>query len=276
MKPKTTPNRDRAIHALARSMPRVHRRDGETLRINLRGPIVNDGSREKGISLVPIEAALISNRGAAHVEVTISSPGGNLLVAQRIVAALDRHDGFKTIIAAGDCSSAATLILMAGDFRQATPGTRLLFHGADAPPRDRARWTAERHLTYARVLQRANKQIVQLYAKRTGRPTSVFANEIKNEKSMSLNRAMDLGVIDCLDGEEIWRNGRPFAFPRGCYGSAPPAMLAVRQNEFSLYRQATARGIRNGAFQRGQIFGHLAFTRAGGFDGDWSKLMGKR
>lgn len=275
MKRNGTPNRDRAIHALARSMPRVHRRDGETLRINLRGPIVKDGSREKGISLIPIEAALISNRSAPYVEVTISSPGGSLLVAERIVAALDRHQGHKTVIADHDCSSAATLILMACDFRQATPGTRLVFHATDAAPRDRARWTAERHLAYARVLQSADRRIVELYAKRTGRPTSVFAKEIKSEKTMSLNRAMDLGVIDCLDGEEIWRNGRPYAFPRGCYASSspPPPLLALRQNEFSLLRQEISRGIRSGSFERGQIFGHMAFTRAGGFSGDWPKLM---
>jgi hypothetical protein len=111
-------------------------------------------------------------------------------------------------------------------------------------------------------------KIMNTYAARTGRDPSIFAKEMRNEKYMSIERAINLGVIDCLAGEEIWRNNRPYAFPRGDYGSS---VFASRQGEFSQYRQTIARAFHNGA--RGQIFGHVALTRAGGFDGDWNKLL---
>ncbi|WP_371170173.1 hypothetical protein [Aliiroseovarius sp. 2305UL8-7] len=59
--------------------------------------------------------------------VTLTSPGGNIFeargVAQQIFSAeLDTH-------AAGDCSSACTLVFVAGRGRTAAPDARLGFHG---------------------------------------------------------------------------------------------------------------------------------------------------
>ncbi|MDO8398906.1 MAG: ATP-dependent Clp protease proteolytic subunit [Bradyrhizobium sp.] len=250
---------------MARYLPKVHRRDGDTLRLTLQGRVGPRPGEKKGISSIAVEAALLAHRRAPHVEVRITSPGGNVYDAEKVVAALDRHPGYITTIADGECCSAATLILMAGDFRQATHGTKLLFHAVEIPPEKGGRWTREKHLTIAALLQREDQKLVDLYAARTGRSAEMFAKEIRNERLMSLNRAADLGVIDCLEGEEIWRNGRPFAW-HGYPASSPPALLALRWDEFSKARQAFIAGASNGQ-QRGRVFGHLAFTRAGGFDG---------
>ena len=117
------------------------------------------------------------------------------------------------------CDSAATLILMAGDFRQAASvETHLLLHCADIDPdaeyRNRPpRWTAERHLSSARAIKKWDRKLVNMYAERATASANFFERELQTETRLPIAIARSWGVIHCLVGEETWRNGRPYYWP---------------------------------------------------------------
>src|SRR6266446_464816 len=124
---------------------------------------------------------------------------------------------------------------MAGDLRQATPGTRFLLHSPEISPlRHDGRWTAGRHQQVGAYLQQWNTALVDMYAARTGQKREILAKEVENESPMFFARAKALNLVHGLEGSEIWHAGRPY------YYSSPQAnsMLATRQREFAEYRHA--------------------------------------
>jgi ATP-dependent protease ClpP protease subunit len=107
-----------------------------------------------GIFASAVEAALIRSRGVRRVECRINSPGGALKDALSIFDML-RAGPFDFIhtIAEDVCASAATLILLAGDFRQAAShkSAFLLHRASISPPAGtlNQRWTSKKHQAYA-------------------------------------------------------------------------------------------------------------------------------
>lgn len=208
-------NRARVMLALARvqalsvrkTPPQIHRRIGCDLFLNIRGPIVGAAGTESGIKLQDVEHALAANRRADRIFVRITSEGGSVDAAEGIRSAVRKHGAYVTTIADDVCASAATLILMAGDFRLASQGSFILLHQASVDAS--TRWTADKHRRVAQRLDRANAVLTAAYARATGKPIEEFKKEIANEQPMSLSRARALNIIHCLEGQERWIAGRP-------------------------------------------------------------------
>ena len=246
--------RDRAILALGRLAPKTYRFANGVLSFDLRGRILDSGETSAGIALLPIEYALLAHADATHVRVRIRSEGGSLVQANRIYSALRRHRGHITTVADGQCASAATVILMAGDFRQASAGTRLLLHAPEiSPAKPDQRWTADKHRRVSAFLKQWETTLVDLYAERTGRDATAFRAEIGTEQGMHIPRATSLGVIHCVEGMERWNAGRPYFHPDVA------AFLAPWKSKMAATRRALDA---NPTTYNGVIFGAAALSKA--------------
>jgi len=93
--------------------------DGRSLR--LKGTIgMGDGERLR---------ALLDSEGAHDLRrIELESPGGRVREAEKMATALKRHGHGSRVV--GTCASACTLVFLAGNPRQMTPGGRLGFHRA--------------------------------------------------------------------------------------------------------------------------------------------------
>ncbi|RZL88367.1 MAG: hypothetical protein EOP73_30705, partial [Variovorax sp.] len=93
--------------------------DGRSLR--LEGVIgMGDGER--------LRALLAGEQGRELRRVELVSPGGRLREAEKMAEALKQHGHASRAV--GTCASACTLVFLAGQPRQLTPGARLGFHRA--------------------------------------------------------------------------------------------------------------------------------------------------
>lgn len=93
--------------------------DGRSLRVA--GTIgMGDGER--------VRKLLASAEASQLKRVELESPGGRVREAERMAEALQQHRHASRAV--GTCASACTLVFMAGQPRQLTPGARLGFHRA--------------------------------------------------------------------------------------------------------------------------------------------------
>jgi ATP-dependent protease ClpP protease subunit len=233
-------NNDRArlifarIRALSPPAAKIHRVVGSDLFLNINGEILGAARDVQGVTVRQVEEILAANRRADRILVRINSIGGSLDHADAIRGALRGHGAYVTTTADQVCASAATLILMAGDFRTASAGTLLLFHEASIDAN--ARWTAQKHRRIAQKLDRANARMTAAYAQATGKPVQRFQQEITNEQPMMLSRARTLNLIHCLEGEEHWICGRPH-----WQSSSPEEFISARFRDYEAQRTGSNR-----------------------------------
>jgi ATP-dependent protease ClpP protease subunit len=212
------PNRTRALRAMARisrlttgtnASPRFAERDSDTLRLALTGRI---GDPKQGFTAEQVKAALRSHRRVDFIEIEINSDGGSTPDAFAIHEALKAHPAFVITRADEMCASAATIVLTAGDHREAYPGTKLLLHRAEIVPPSNARWTASAHKQRAESLRRTDARIAAVYSACAGGNRPLFEREMESETFLPLGIAKSWGLIHCLAGEAQWRAGRPYYF----------------------------------------------------------------
>jgi ATP-dependent protease ClpP protease subunit len=165
----------------------------------------------QGILADHVRAALALYPRASHIEVTINSPGGTVKDAFEIYKMLRAHGAYITTIADDLCASAATIILMAGDLRQAWPESRLKIHCAATPETLLKRWTAAALRRHAEITEMVDQRILEIYTTRCG-SRAFFERELSTEDYLPHIAARAFGVIHCYVGEEVWKNGRPYHF----------------------------------------------------------------
>lgn len=172
------------------------------------GPIGHPG----GFDATMVKAALESHRSAEFVEVDITSDGGSTKEAFAIYSALKDHPGYVVTRADKVCASAATIVLAAGNHREAYPGTKLLLHRAEIVPPSRSRWTASLHLRRAESLKRTDAKILDIYAACAPAARELFQREMDTESFLPLGVAKSWGLIHCMAGEARWIAGRPYTY----------------------------------------------------------------
>ena len=208
------PRRQRALRTIGAMRNFGLPRWRTTLRIEIVGGI--DVADERGLicKSLDIEMRIAANPHVSDIDVTIDSIGGDVKGAMRIYHALRAHPATVTTTARGYCCSSATIILLAGSWREAAAGTKLLLHSVAIRPSDR-RWTHRAHAWAAQEWAATDEWLAGFYAERTRGKIELWRQEMKNEGYMSIDRACDLGLVYCQSGEAIIHAGRRYAWPRG-------------------------------------------------------------
>jgi ATP-dependent Clp endopeptidase proteolytic subunit ClpP len=128
------------------------------------------------------------------VEVTINSPGGSVMEGTRIYNALRgmAARGVEiTTTVDGLAASMGSVILMAGDVRQMTKGSRVMIHEASTMAWGDAR-TMQRN---ADLLEGISAEIAGIYAERTGGDVAAIRGLMYDETWMDASKAQELGFV---------------------------------------------------------------------------------
>ena len=143
----------------------------------------------------------IAARDFQHLHLEIETSGGTSAEAFEI------YDIFRAMTvpvsarASRECLSAGMIILMAGDFRVASPGARFLIHpshvGREEMPE---RLTAASLYAQAEALLRCDRRVAQLFSDRTGHDVNWFLDEKETEELLSDVAALEVGLIHEIEG----------------------------------------------------------------------------
>jgi len=146
-----------------------------------------------------IEARLARNQ-FSPVTIRLDSTGGIVADAVEIYRMLRAHLAPVSVIVTGDCKSAATLLLLAADYRSSKRWARFLLHqpafGAHAKPE---RWTASILRSGALALEAASDTMAQIIEDRTDIPTSRVRKMLAAETRLTAHEAADLGLIHFVE-----------------------------------------------------------------------------
>lgn len=131
------------------------------------------------------------------VEVEINSPGGSVFEGQRIYNALrgiSARGVEVTTTVSGLAASMGSVILMAGDKRQMTHGSRIMIHEASTIAMGDARTFRKT----ADVLEGISSEIAGIYAERTGGDEKKIRNLMFAETWMTADEAKANGFVDTV------------------------------------------------------------------------------
>lgn len=138
-------------------------------------------------------------RGAAEIALLIDSPGGDFATARKIYNLIRAHPGRITARITGTCASAATVIALAADWREAVPSARFLLHEASVDPHvARGQWTAGVHRKVASAVEAINEEMARFYAGRIGRPVADFRAVMARARPMTAAAALDIGLLHAV------------------------------------------------------------------------------
>lgn len=131
------------------------------------------------------------------VEVEINSPGGSVFEGQRIYNALrgiSERGVEVTTTVNGLAASMGSVILMAGDKRQMTHGSRIMIHEASTIAWGDARTMRKN----ADLLEGISSEIAGIYAERTGGDEKKIRNLMFAETWMTADEAKANGFVDVV------------------------------------------------------------------------------
>ena len=162
----------------------------KTLELDLYG-IVGDTWGD-GIAPAKVVALLRNADGAEEIVVRINSAGGVATDGIAIMDALKDHPAKVTVKIDGIAASAASLIAMAGDTIEVGEGAFLMVH----KPWGYAIGTDEDMLKVAEVLEKMEGEIVNVYARRSGKPVETVKEWVQNETWFTGAEAVAAGLAD--------------------------------------------------------------------------------
>jgi ATP-dependent protease ClpP protease subunit len=159
------------------------------------GKAVNAAGIERKLKLYSLEK---------QIEVVIDSPGGNLQEARKIYALLRGSGKHVSTRAIGTCASAATIILLAGDWREANSTALFGLHEIELEPErarpavGKGRWTADFHSRISNMMREENAKLASFYAGRSGKPIHMFRQAMTAEKRLSADEAVRMGLVHAV------------------------------------------------------------------------------
>lgn len=138
------------------------------------------------------------------IEVEINTPGGSVFEGQRIYNALRDMSARGVEITAtvnGLAASMGSVILMAGDKRRMTAGSRVMIHEASTIAAGDARALKKQ----AELLESISAEIAGIYAERTGMDEEQIREMMIDETWMTADEAKEKGFVDVVlkDGKEV-------------------------------------------------------------------------
>ena len=137
------------------------------------------------------------------VEVEINSPGGSVFEGQRIYNALKgiSSRGVEvTTTVNGLAASMGSVILMAGDTRKMTQGSRIMIHEASTMTWGDADYLKKQ----SQILESISAEIADIYAERANGSVEEIRQLMKDETWMTATQAEDAGFVDVVikDGKD--------------------------------------------------------------------------
>lgn len=138
------------------------------------------------------------------IEIEINTPGGSVFEGQRIYNALREMSARGVEITAtvnGLAASMGSVILMAGDKRRMTAGSRVMIHEASTIAAGDARALKQQ----ADLLESISAEIAGIYAERTGIDEDEIRKMMIDETWMTADEAKANGFVDVIlkDGKEV-------------------------------------------------------------------------
>jgi ATP-dependent Clp endopeptidase proteolytic subunit ClpP len=149
------------------------------------------------------EVVCSANDALERVEVEINSPGGSVFEGQRIYNALRAMSARGVNVTTkvnGLAASMGSVILMAGDQREMTAGSRVMIHEASTIAMGDARALR----TQSDLLESISAEIAGIYAERTGQDEKEMRKLMYAETWMTADEAMQNGFVDTVikDGKD--------------------------------------------------------------------------
>jgi len=138
------------------------------------------------------------------IEIEINTPGGSVFEGQRIFNALREMSARGVEITAtvnGLAASMGSVILMAGDKRRMTAGSRVMIHEASTIAAGDARALMQQ----AHLLESISSEIAGIYSERSGMDENKIRKMMMAETWMTADEAKANGFVDVVlkDGKEV-------------------------------------------------------------------------
>lgn len=155
------------------------------------------GSKAVAAQMCIGEVVCKADDALESVEVEINSPGGSVFEGQRIYSALRGMSARGVEITTtvnGLAASMGSVILMAGDKRQMTHGSRIMIHEASTIVRGDARTLRQN----ADLLESISSEIAGIYADRSGGDEKAIRNLMLAETWMTADEAKENGFVDVV------------------------------------------------------------------------------
>jgi len=135
------------------------------------------------------------------VEVEINSPGGSVFEGHRIYNSLREMSARGvpvTTTVNGLAASMGSVILLAGDTRQMTKGSRIMIHEASTM----AQGDSKSLRKTADMLEGISAEIAGIYAERTGGEKDAIRDLMQAETWMDAKQAKEAGFVQSIVGEK--------------------------------------------------------------------------
>jgi ATP-dependent Clp protease protease subunit len=145
----------------------------------------------EGVTAKAFREALKPHRGKA-VNLRINSPGGDVLEAAAIMAALDDHKGRITADVDGLAASAASFLMMAADEIRVGSNALVMIHD----PHGGVRGTARDLRDHADLLEKVKGQILDAYGRKSQAGRDQLAAWMEAETWFTGQEAVDAGLAD--------------------------------------------------------------------------------
>lgn len=146
---------------------------------------------ENGIGAKDV-ISVLDQAGGQPIEITLNSPGGDVLEGMSIHNSLSSYPGNVTILIDAAAYSIASAIAMAADDLAIYSHSTLMIHQASTV----AGGNADELREVADVLDFFTERIAGYYADRTGKSVSYFVDLMQKDQFISHEMALELGLVD--------------------------------------------------------------------------------
>jgi len=162
------------------------------------------GSRAVAAQMCIGEIVCKADEAIDGIEIEINTPGGSVFEGQRIYNALREMSARGVEITAtvnGLAASMGSVILMAGDKRRMTAGSRVMIHEASTIAAGDARALKQQ----ADLLESISAEIAGIYSERSGMDEKEIRKMMMAETWMTADEAKANGFVDTVikDGKEV-------------------------------------------------------------------------
>lgn len=147
-----------------------------------------------GVSAKDFIADLSEFESVSSIEVSIHSPGGSAFDGLAIYNALSRHPAKVTTRVEGIAASAASIVLMAGDYIEMPEDAFVMIHN----PWMGVMGDADALRDAAETLDKIRDSLVNIYQKKTSLSTDELTELLNKETWLSGDEAQEMGFVDTL------------------------------------------------------------------------------